>query len=141
METLHRHDGTLEHTRPDVTRRVGMVSIVSVLTHNYSSRVILKRKKEPLNIHEALKSVRPGLGTPLAERFYVIEVRPAWTDSGYWGEKYYPPETTRVSEYFASEALAQEWMDQHEPDDGKFLKIRKDVLYERVIRTWTPTGM
>jgi hypothetical protein len=90
---------------------------------------------------ETLKDAEKALGTPIAKRYFVVEVTPSVrydAGDGHGGTRY---DWTReksvvVSPYFDTAAEAKAWMDKHEPDEGKGLVVKHQTLYEKVVRNW-----
>ena len=73
----------------------------------------------------------------IKERWYVVEVTPSRyvhdTHGGYWTEGL----VVAVSPYFYSDKkFAQQWMDEHEPDEGKRLEIRHNKLRRYTYEKW-----
>lgn len=94
-----------------------------------------KTASNPNWITDELDRIREYYGPVLKERFYVIEHTPAYNTGGYYDQNI-PAKNRMVSPYFDTEDEAKAWMDEHEPDKGKFLHIWKDQLFERKIREW-----
>lgn len=69
----------------------------------------------------------------VATRYYVAEITPAYSGrqgDGHGGSErvFYAAESRMVSPHFYKELEdAQAWMDAHEPDDGKELKVYKQT--------------
>jgi hypothetical protein len=68
-------------------------------------------------------------------RWYVVEHTPAQSGFGYYDEGY-PARNVVVSDYFETEKEAQEWFDNHEPDFGKSLHIKRDRKVREVTYRW-----
>jgi len=70
---------------------------------------------------------------PIVEtRYYVVEVTPAYTEMGYDGRNI-PEEIRIVSPFFEEHQDALDWFCEHEPDEGKTLRI--DKQHKRRITT------
>ena len=103
---------------------------------------MVKKKESEYGIdwlQSTLDRIESEYGPVLQERFYVIEHTPAYNTGGYYDQDV-PAENHIVSPYFETEAAAQSWMDEHVPDKGKSLFIRKEQMQERtrVTREWRP---
>ena len=73
----------------------------------------------------------------LAERWYVVEVTPPyrWHDGYDW--TWTGQEVRVVSPYFDTLSAAEEWLDDHEPDNGKTLETRHQKLREYRYTKWS----
>ena len=71
----------------------------------------------------------------LKTRWFVLEIRPAYNTGGYYDQDI-PEERRVVSPYFDTQELAQDWMDKHEPDKGKHLKISYENLRKICYNRW-----
>lgn len=94
-----------------------------------------KKKSTKEDLYQIIQDARDSLGKVVGHRWYVIEVREAYDTGGYYSE-YIPESRVRVSGYFDSFESADEWMGQHEPDDGKYLTIKHQACYQRIEHTW-----
>lgn len=65
----------------------------------------------------------------IREAWAVEEIRPAYNTGGYY-DRDVPEERKRVSPFFDTKGLAEEWMSKHEADKGKHLKVSAFVLRE-----------
>lgn len=79
--------------------------------------------------HEARKRNNPVIRT----RYYVVEITPAYryaTGDGHGGTDYEwkPKQEVIVSNEYNTKEEAKDWMDRHEPDEGKTLEIRYENL-------------
>jgi len=84
---------------------------------------------------EELARVRAHFGPVLQSRWYVEEYTPGYNTGGYYDQDI-PAEFVRVSRYFDTPEEAEKWKDEHEPDKGKKLLIRRENLYERKYKEW-----
>lgn len=73
---------------------------------------------------------------PVVEtKWSVEEVTPGYNTGGYYDQDI-PEHFGQVSPFFNTREEAQAWMDEHEPDDGKYLAIRKHVAREMRMINW-----
>lgn len=101
------------------------------------------KKKEPrrdyvTRIQETTEAARKRLGTPVDERWFIEEYRPAYTSSGYDGQDN-PEKVVGRSPYFygpEGEKKVNAYREGVNPDDGHELRIRHQICYERLERTW-----
>jgi hypothetical protein len=104
----------------------------------------MKKKNEPTmleSLKEQADRIRDSWGTPISERYHVIEIEPPRRysyDNGHGGTEYdwTPYKRTRVSPYFNTEQECMNWMEEYEPDKGNTFEVKKEVLYERIVREW-----
>lgn len=68
-------------------------------------------------------------------RWHVIEVRPAYTESGYYGQSF-PERSVKVSPYFDTQDEAVAWTENYEPDKGKFFSIKRENLRRFTEERW-----
>lgn len=105
---------------------------------------MVKRKDEPtmgdwLTEHSArMHAERPVVKS----RWFVVEITPAkqvWVGDGHGGsDPVWEHEWAEVvSPNFDEEQLAEQWLKQHEPDEGKRLEVRKQNLRRRTTEEWT----
>lgn len=76
-------------------------------------------------------------------RYYVVEITPSTREAIYNGDghggttyEWTGVSEKRVSNYCANKKVAQEWMDKHEPDEGKTLTVREDKLRVFTEKRW-----
>ena len=102
------------------------------------------KKKKDSNKHwldEVLDEVKSRRGTLIKYRWFIVEVTPSErvpVGNGHGGTdwKWSAKTNVLVSDYFDSEEKAQAFLDEHEPDEGKTLELRREGLFERAVREW-----
>lgn len=87
------------------------------------------------SFQEYLRTFKDQLGTVVDERWWVEEVHYAYNTGGYYGQDV-PEEVVSKSKYFDSRENAKEYMDSMVADIDCYLRIRHQVCYERLERTW-----
>ena len=94
------------------------------------------KRDEKDTLLESLRRAKESLGTVVDERFYVVEVTPAWYDWGFYGG-WVDEKPRKVSPNYQTRERAQEFIDGHLPDKkDNFFVIKQEKLYERTVRTW-----
>ena len=94
-----------------------------------------------VKLQDLAKDLIARRGTPIDERWYVMEVKPARryrTGDGHGGsELQWTREVhSKVSPYFGTRQEAEKWAEGFEPDEGNRFEFKKQTLYERVVREW-----
>lgn len=74
----------------------------------------------------------------IKQRFYMVEVTPAYTESGYYGQ-WVPEERNRVSPYYDTQEEAEAWTEGWTPEQGRYFVIESETLREHVERQWWPS--
>lgn len=67
--------------------------------------------------------------------WHVVEHTPGYNTGGYYDQDI-KARNVKVSPDFDTEAEAQAWLDEHEPDEGNSLVIKRMRLVRRVITEW-----
>lgn len=99
---------------------------------------MVKPKREK-NILEILREQAKNFDEDfpvIATRWYVIEHSPQRRYHDGYDYTWSRESNIRVSEYFETKEEAIEWMDQHEPDEGKELRIRSQNLRRYWYEKW-----
>lgn len=102
------------------------------------------KRKDELTMRDWLAehSARMHAERPVVKsRWFVVEITPAkriWVGDGHGGsDSDWTDELVQVvSPNFDEEQLAEQWLEQHEPDEGKRLEIRKQNLRRRIYEEW-----
>lgn len=68
--------------------------------------------------------------------WFVVETTPAYNTGGYYDTDV-EEVNIGVSPDCDSAEEAREWMDRHEPDEGKYLRVAKSHLRKITYNTWT----
>jgi len=73
--------------------------------------------------------------------WFAVEITPPHRysyDNGHGGAEYdwTDQKVVKVSPDFDCSGLAHEWIDMHEPDEGKSLEVYRQDLRETTIRRW-----
>lgn len=102
----------------------------------------MKSRKELENRQKLLSSMREqaksALGTPVRDRFWVEEVRPAYNTGGYYDVDV-AEKVVEYSRFFETLEEALSHLEEHVPSvEGNFLRVRKQTLYERTTQSWSP---
>lgn len=90
---------------------------------------------------EELERIEQRRGEYIRSRYYVIEITPSKRydrGNGHGGSEYAwsREKRNKVSEYFTSKPQAQDFLDMHEPDEGKTLAIVEEKLYRKMVEKW-----
>ena len=98
----------------------------------------MRKKTEPFNLMAELDRATKSLGTVVDERWYIIEYRKPYYDSGYYGQGHVGASEHRVvSGYFGTREEAEALLAKSEPDDDSHaLMIGHQKCYERLERRW-----
>jgi hypothetical protein len=97
------------------------------------------RKKDGRTIHDWLQDAldRVERDMPIVdEKWSVEEVTPGYTELGYYGT-HVPEHVVAASDRFDTRDEAEEWMNNHEADEGKYLAITKHVARQYTAIHWT----
>lgn len=68
-------------------------------------------------------------------RYYVAEITDAHETGGYYSQSIAEKREV-VSPYYSTKGEAQEWLDKHEPDPGKRLKLVTQYKRRTVTERW-----
>lgn len=101
---------------------------------------MVQEKNAALKREAARKLFREERALELARntigfRWAVNEHTPGYNSGGYY-DMDVPSKNHTVSPYFDTEEQANEWMDEHEPDEGKSLNIIRQRLVKREYTEW-----
>lgn len=99
---------------------------------------MVQSKRPQKSLQEFMKEDRERFerNSPvLKTRWFVLEIRPAYNTGGYYDQDV-PEERRVVSPYFESKSAAVKWMNDHEPDEGKHLKISYENLRKYCYEKW-----
>lgn len=85
--------------------------------------------------------IKASRGDYVRSRFYIVEVTPPQSyrrGDGHGGSEidWTREKSVTVSDFFDTKEEAQAFLDEHEPDEGKSLKIIENKLYRKVVETW-----
>ncbi len=100
-----------------------------------------KGKDEKGWLQEALEDARRRRGDYIKSRYYVVEITPprrySYGDGhGGWEYDWTNTHEVRVSQYYERKEDADRFIEEHDPDQGKSLAIRKNELYRRTVEEW-----
>lgn len=90
---------------------------------------------------DELERVKERRGEYIRSRFYVVEVTPSQRYDQGNGHGGYESAWTKqrivmVSDYFDTKEEAEDFLNKHEPDEGKTLETREEGLYRRTVEEW-----
>ena len=93
-------------------------------------------KKRMQSIWDHAESIKKQYDdNTLETKWFVIEHTPGYNTGGYYDTDV-PPKNSVVSDGFDSPEEAQEWLDRHEPDQGKSLHIWRKRLIRHIYTEW-----
>lgn len=94
----------------------------------------MEQIKKKFDLQAIIKSAHESLGEPVAERWWVEEYIPAYTNDD---DRDVPEKVYEKSNYFDTKADAVKYFRSVKPTYAENkLRIRKQTCYERVERHW-----
>jgi hypothetical protein len=72
----------------------------------------------------------------VATRYYVDEVTPSTRQWDGYDTTWTQETAVVVSPYFTTKENAEEWLGEHEPDEGKKLRVMKQHKRRTITETW-----
>jgi hypothetical protein len=103
---------------------------------------MVHKKQEPGSFFkELLEDIEARKGKLIKKRWHVVEITPSVRyrqGDGHGGIEWSwtREKSIRVSDYFNYKNMADLFISEHDPEEGNYLQVRCEGLYEKTIQQW-----